>query len=160
MTSPKGYIWFYGASNRGIYKNYRQFSNFYPAPFILNGITYQTVEHYYQSKKFINTLYEYEVANALTPQIAKRMGRSKKYPLRADWEDVKIDIMLEGIRGKLNYHRDIEELLINTGDLIICEHTKNDNYWADGGDLLWTPDSKIGKNQLGRALMKIRNELR
>jgi predicted NAD-dependent protein-ADP-ribosyltransferase YbiA (DUF1768 family) len=35
---------------------------------------------------------------------------------------------------------------------MIIEHTKNDNYWADGGD-------GSGKNMLGKILMEIRDEL-
>jgi len=35
----------------------------------------------------------------------------------------------------------------------LIEHTKNDSYWADGGD-------GSGKNRLGQLLMELRNQLR
>ena len=38
------------------------------------------------------------IANASTPGLAKKMGRSVS--LRPDWEDIKDDIMLEGLYRK------------------------------------------------------------
>ena len=36
---------------------------------------------------------------------------------------------------------------------MLIEHTKNDSYWADGGD-------GSGLNKLGKILMKVREKLR
>lgn len=38
---------------------------------------------------------------------------------------------------------------MGTGDKILREHTRWDNYWADGGN-------GSGKNRLGYLLMKVR----
>jgi predicted NAD-dependent protein-ADP-ribosyltransferase YbiA (DUF1768 family) len=43
--------------------------------------------------------------------------------------------------------------LLATGDAILIEHTRNDDYWADGGD-------GSGKNKLGLLLMQVREELK
>ncbi|MFC2585604.1 MAG: NADAR domain-containing protein, partial [Corynebacterium matruchotii] len=43
--------------------------------------------------------------------------------------------------------------LLSTGDAYLIEHTKNDSYWADGGD-------GSGKNRLGEVLMAVRDSLR
>ena len=78
--------------------------------------------------------------------IAARMGRSRERPLRGDWEAVKDDIMREALQAKFKQHPSLRSLLLQTGDAELIEHTKNDGYWADGGDGTWeespgsTPD--------------------
>lgn len=50
-------------------------------------------------------------------------------------------------------HSDLTQLLLDTKDAKIIEHTENDDYWGDGGD-------GKGKNMLGKILMKVREELK
>ena len=42
--------------------------------------------------------------------------------------------------------------LLDTGSLILVEHTANDRYWGDGGN-------GTGQNRLGRLLMELREQL-
>jgi ribA/ribD-fused uncharacterized protein len=65
--------------------------------------------------------------------VAVRMGRSRKRPLRPDWETVKLDVMREAVRAKFTQHPELTAILIETGDALLVEHTANDDYWADGG---------------------------
>jgi ribA/ribD-fused uncharacterized protein len=131
---------------------YGCFSNFAPHPIRLAGKTWPTSEHYFQARKFIGTPDEEEVRQAKSPMIAARMGRSRKRPLRKDWESVKDSIMHEAVLAKFTQHDDLREILLATGDAKIVEHTENDNYWGDGGD-------GHGKNKLGQILMRVRKEL-
>ena len=85
-------------------------------------------------------------------QVAK-MGRDRKRPLRRDWEVVKDDIMREALRAKFTQHEDLRIILLETDDAELVEHTKNDSYWADGGD-------GSGLNMLGKLLMELRDELK
>jgi ribA/ribD-fused uncharacterized protein len=85
--------------------------------------------------------------------VAARMGRNRTLPLRSDWESVKDDIMREALRAKFGQHPGLKSLLLSTADAELVEHTKNDNYWADGGD-------GSGKNRLGALLMELRARLR
>ncbi|AMV24280.1 Swarming motility protein YbiA [Gemmata sp. SH-PL17] len=87
------------------------------------------------------------------PSDAANMGRSRKLPLRRDWESVKDQIMLDALRAKFTQHDDLKAILLGTGDAKLVEHTANDSYWADGGD-------GGGKNRLGQLLMRLREELR
>jgi O-acetyl-ADP-ribose deacetylase (regulator of RNase III) len=64
------------------------FSNFSPHPVRLKGKTWPTSEHYFQAQKFVGTPNEEEVRKARSATIAARMGRSRKRPLRKDWESV------------------------------------------------------------------------
>ncbi len=66
---------------------YGYFSNFYPAPFGLNGVVYPTSEHYFQSMKYPHNLdYQRKVASAKTPGLAFKMARTKDVARRVDWE--------------------------------------------------------------------------
>ena len=129
-----------------------QFSNFAPFPIKVDGERWPTSEHYFQAQKFANTEHEEAIRTTHSPMIAARMGRDRKKPLRPDWEDVKDRIMLEAVRAKFSQHPQLASLLLSTGDAVLVEHTKNDSYWADGGD-------GTGKNRLGEILMKVRSEL-
>lgn len=81
------------------------------------------------------------------------MGRSRKLPLRRDWEAVKDQVMLDALCAKFTQHDDLRVILLGTGDAKLVEHTVNDSYWGDGGD-------GSGKNRLGQLLMRLRDELR
>lgn len=129
------------------------FSNFSAHPFKLRGKRWPTTEHYFQAQKFAGTGYEGEIRAVKSPMIAARMGRSRKHPLRKDWEAVKDNVMREALRAKFTQHDDLRALLLETGAAILVEHTTNDHYWADGGD-------GTGKNRLGLLLMELREELR
>jgi ribA/ribD-fused uncharacterized protein len=132
---------------------YGEFSNFSSHPLNLKGQAWPTAEHYFQGQKFASTEREEAVRKAKSPMIAARMGRSRAHPLRSDWEVVKEDIMREALRAKFTQHPGLRSLLLATGDAELIEHTRNDKYWADGGD-------GSGRNRLGRLLMELRTQLR
>jgi ribA/ribD-fused uncharacterized protein len=132
---------------------YGCFSNFSPHRIRLKGKIWPTSEHYFQAQKFAGTPDEEEVRQAKSPMVAARMGRSRKRPLRKDWESVKDSLMHEAVLAKFTQHADLREMLLATGDRKIIEHTENDTYWGDGGD-------GSGKNRLGQILMRVRQELR
>ena len=134
-------------------ERYGEFSNFSPHPVEIKGRVWPTSEHYFQAQKFAGTEHEEAVRLAKSPMIAARMGRSRERPLRSDWETVKDDIMREALRAKFTQHPELRSLLLKTGDAQLIEHTRNDSYWADGGD-------GTGKNRLGQLLMELRGELR
>ena len=131
---------------------YGEFSNFAAYTITLKGKTWRTSEHYFQAQKFAGTEHEEAIRQQASPMIAARMGRSRKRPLRADWEQVKDDIMQEAVLAKFSQHETLRELLLSTGDALIVEHTKNDRYWGDGGD-------GSGQNKLGQILMDVRGKL-
>ena len=54
---------------------------------------------------------------------------------------------------KFSQNPEIAKELLATGDAILIEHTRNEAYWADGGD-------GSGKNKLGLLLMQVREELK
>jgi len=137
----------------GVKDPHGELSNFAPFPVRLKDRVWPTSEHYFQAQKFAGTEHEEAIRRAAGPMIAARMGRSRKRPLRPDWEQVKDAVMLEALRAKFEQHPELQRRLLQTGDAELVEHTKNDLYWADGGD-------GSGLNRLGRLLMQVRSELK
>ena len=137
----------------GVNEPFGTFSNFAPYPIRLKDRVWPTTEHYFQAQKFAGTRHEEEIRRASSPMIAARLGRSRKRPLRRDWESAKDGIMLDALRAKFGQHEVLKRTLLDTGGRTLVEHTSRDRYWADGGD-------GSGRNRLGELLMRLRAELR
>ena len=125
-------------------------SNFSASPFTVNGVVFPTMEHYFQAMKATNQEDVLEIAKASTPSKAKQLGRKVK--IRPDWEYVKKDIMLEGLRKKFAIP-ELRQKLLDTGDAYLEEG----NTW---GDRCWGVCNGIGENNLGKLLMRVREEIR
>ena len=135
--------------------NYAFLSNYYPSPFIHDGIEYPTVEHFFQAAKTLDIQKRKAIAAAATPGQAKRMGRSVE--LRPDWESVKNYIMSLGLALKFQ-NPDLAAKLIDTWPKYLVEGTTwHDRYWG-----VCTCDrcKGNGQNWLGRLLMDKREDLR
>ncbi|WP_425394936.1 NADAR family protein [Aeoliella sp.] len=130
-----------------------EFSNFAAFPFALDGVTWPTSEHYFQAEKFEDQEYREKIRTTASPMIAARLGRSRKVPIRSDWESVKLDVMRRAVRAKFAAHEALRELLLSTGDQLLVEAAKGDAFWGTG-------DDGSGQNWLGRILMEVRDELR
>ncbi len=132
---------------------YGCFSNFSAHGIDLKGTWWPTSEHYFQAQKFAGTAHEELIRLAKTPKQAAEMGRDRDRPLRADWEQIKDEIMREAVRQKFLTHDDIRKTLLDTDDEELIEATTNDYYWGCG-------TNGTGKNMLGKILMEVRAELR
>jgi ribA/ribD-fused uncharacterized protein len=130
-------------------------SNFSTHTFTLNGKNWKTVEHYYQSQKFVGTPYEDSIRMAATPGKAKKLGNArdaKVGPIRKDWSKVKEHVMYDALVAKFTQHKNLKVLLLETGNAILVEFSKKDSYWGDGGN-------GSGLNRLGALLMHLRQEI-
>lgn len=134
----------------GFFGEHRWLSNFWPARVTLDGVEYQTLEHAYVAAKTLDSKLREQVRACATPGEAKRLGRT--FALRADWDAVKLDVMLMLLREKF---RDpaLRAKLLATGDARLTEV----NHW---GDVYWGVCRGAGANHLGRLLMRVRDELR
>jgi len=131
--------------------HHRFLSNFWPSEIEFEGSTYATVEHAYQAAKTLDLEERRRIAGLATPAEAKRAGRA--LTPRADWEQVKFEVMEGCVRQKFATHAELRELLIDTGDAELEEG----NTW---GDRVWGVYEGQGENRLGKILMKVREELR
>jgi len=114
-------------------------------------IYYPTVEHAYQAMKSLDLEVRKKIAGCKRPRDAKRMGR--KIRIRKDWEEIKLNVMLDLLREKFSDHG-FAELLLRTNNKYLFEVN-------DHGDRYWGVDIFLeGENHLGQLLMQVRDELR
>ena len=133
-------------------RRYRWMSNFYGAPFYLDGfgVTFPTVEHAFQFCKTQDREWQDRIRSAKSPGDAKRLGR--QCPMRKDWEDVKVGVMTDLVTKKFLQHPDLAKKLLDTGGRSIQEDSPWDSFWGTGKD-------GKGKNVMGKILSKVRREL-
>lgn len=126
-------------------------SNFYHNCYIeADGHIYASVERYFQSMKNNSNIYKSAIAGARTEADSKHLGR--KIRLRPDWDKVKDQVMLDGLRLKFS-DPVLRQKLLDTGDAYLEEG----NTW---GDRYWGTVNGEGKNMLGKLLMQVRDEIR
>lgn len=125
-------------------------SNFCEVPVMYDGITYLNNEAAFQAQKTLNKEQRLDFA-MLNPSQAKKKGRSVS--LRPDWEEIKINVMYEICKAKFTQNENLKRSLLNTGNTELIEG----NNW---GDKIWGQVNGIGENNLGKILMKIREELK
>lgn len=132
------------------------FSNMLPldTTFEYEGISYKTTENFYQAMKLEKNLRP-QIA-AMNPYVAKRSIRNiDKFPLRKDWDkEESLRIMEIGLREKFKQGTSWRTCLDMTEDWEIVEWNNwNDTFW---GKNIYKDE---GENNLGKILMKIRNEI-
>ncbi len=140
-------IKFYAVSDK-----YGELSNFALYPIKIKSTLWPTVEHYFQAQKFNEKTYQEKIRQATNPMKAAELGRSRRVKIVRNWDSKKDQVMYEALVAKFTQHAGLQELLINTGNAKLVEHTENDNYWGDDGN-------GKGLNKLGKLLMKVRHEL-
>ena len=127
-------------------------SNFYEADVEYNGLTYKNNEAAFQAQK-VTDPEEQKKFTELAPNKAKALGRRVK--LREDWEEVKVGIMHDIVLNKFTQNKELKAKLLNTKDSKLIEgNTWNDTFWG--------VSSKTGKgrNELGKILMQVREEIK
>ena len=136
ITSFRGPYWF--------------LSNMSDYPVVYEWLLYRNSESAYQAAKFINPKTKALFLN-LDGFEAKKLGKSRNFTMRKDWEDVKYDIMYKIVLAKFKQNVDALRRLLATGHLEIIE----------GNPSKYTPtkDDWIGKNTLGKIHMRVRKEL-
>ncbi|MBC7807659.1 MAG: cytidine deaminase [Akkermansiaceae bacterium] len=131
-------------------------SNFFPVPVEIEGIIYPTTEHAFQAMKTREVGERYSVRDAATPAVAKRKG--KKVSLRENWHTERFAVMEQVLRAKFSAPH-LRDKLLATGDRFLIEgNTWRDTTWGMVRDK--TTGEWRGRNELGKLLMKLRNEIR
>lgn len=131
--------------------NYRFLSNFWLADVVFEGETYRSNEHAYVAAKTLDPAVRDQVRLVFFPGHVKKLGR--QIQLRADWEQIKLQVMEDLVRYKFTHHPNLANELHRTGDQMLIEG----NTW---GDTFWGMCRGRGENHLGKILMKVREELR
>ena len=134
----------------GFRGKYLFLSSKYYALVMYKDLMFENNEAAFQSGKCIYDSYRVKFCH-LTPFEAKTLGGI--ISLRRDWKQIKDQVMEDCVRDKFTRNLDLRQLLLETGDEELIE----ENYW---GDIYWGVCNNIGKNKLGKILMKVREELR
>lgn len=115
------------------------------------------VEWFFQAWKSTDPEVRERIRNAATWREAKSLGQRVR-PLRAGWdtgepveEQVRIRVMLQGMRLKFEQHEEARVWLYGTGSRTIVE-AREDPFWGIGAD-------GQGPNWCGWCLMAVRREM-
>lgn len=123
-------------------------SNYAPISFLLHGVWWKSVEHYYQAHKTTDIHQWRDVIYAKGASSAHALGQS--ITLRDNWDVVKFQVMAEAMAAKFTQSAIAAAQLVSTNDDMLVEDSDN-AYW--GGVL------EGSKNKVGQMLMAIRTNL-
>ena len=133
---------------------YRFLSNFWPCYLVYQNMVYPTAEHAYQAAKVESADIKERIRNCPTPANAKDYFEVNKVNPDPGWTvEKKLMVMEELLRIKFSGSEPfLTRALLGTGDAGLIEG----NNWDD---TFWGVCNNIGENNLGKLLMKIREEL-
>lgn len=135
---------------------HRFLSNFWPAQVVMDGECYASVEAAYQAAKTLDEDFRQKVRDcgedsAAVKKLGKKVGKTVRQ--RPCWdEDFKLKVMGELVRQKFSDSA-LSSLLLATGG----QELEEGNWW---GDRFWGVCKGEGRNELGRLLMAVREELK
>lgn len=120
-----------------------------------NGYLFASVEEAYQAASFMGSDEELveKIKKSHSADEAQRIAYANRDKRREDWDDVKISIMEELLRLKIEQNPYVKKKLLQTGDYMIVEDSPKDDFWG------WGPN-RDGQNNLGKLWMKLREELK
>lgn len=120
-------------------------------------IIYPTAEHAYQASKARRDDVREWILSAPKPSLVAMAGHGLyTWDIVPGWSRIKFDRMYQIIKAKFTQHKDLMDLLLSTGNTRLVESGKVDNVT----NRTWGEVNGVGKNMLGKLLMKLRDELR
>lgn len=142
------------------------FSQWYESNFEVNGIEYQTAEHFMMAEKALlfndKNIYEQIIKSSKAGKV-KELGRQVKNFNQRIWEENRFEIVVRGNFHKFSQNPKLSEFLRNTNDRILVEASPVDNIWgiglAQNNEDAENPYFWNGLNLLGYALMETRDIL-
>ena len=131
------------------------FDNFSSFKVKYDGYLYSSVEEAYQALGFKESapdIYK-EIINCYSAHEAQKIAYANKDKRRKDWDEIKVGIMEELLRCKIEQNPYVKKKLLETKDYTIVEDSPKDSFWGWGED-------RNGNNQLGKLWMKLRDEIK
>ncbi len=131
-------------------------SNFSAFQVAVFGAVFPTSEHAYQWSKFVagaDPAVAFRIITAPSAHQAFKLAEKYKDRRRPDWDAVKIGVMRDILRAKVQQHEYVRRKLLDTGDRELIEDSWRDDYWG------WGPN-RDGQNMLGKLWMEVRDEIR
>lgn len=142
-------------------------SNWYKAPFTLNGKNFTNSEQYMMYQKavvFGDTETAEKILASDSPREVKALGRQVKNYNDTVWNGLRQLVVYDALMAKFSQNEDLKKQLLATGDDILVECNGEDNIWAihmyeDNPDVQDISKWK-GQNLLGFTLMRVRENLK
>lgn len=160
------YLFFWGHRAKSAELGRECLSQWYEAPFTLDGQMYATAEHYMMAEKariFGANVIASEIAKARTAGAAKALGRSVPNFDETVWIARRKAVVVQGNLAKFSQNADLCNYLINTADRVLVEASPQDRIWGIGMAVddarCQHPEQWRGLNLLGFALMEVRRQL-
>jgi len=138
----------------GFQGEYRFLSNFWPCYIVYNNMLYPSAEHAYQAAKVESPGLKSMIKDCHTPAEAKDYLETHDIKPDHDWTiEKKLMVMEQLLMIKFGGKESLlTRALLATGDAALIEGN-------DWNDTFWGVCNNIGENNLGRILMKVREEL-
>jgi ribA/ribD-fused uncharacterized protein len=141
-------------------------SQWYAAPFTVDGVRYATAEHYMMVEKarlFGDAGAEARVLATDDPGKAKSAGRGVGGFDEETWVAHRYDIVVAANAAKFGQHSALANFLLGTGERVLVEASPYDTVWGIGLSASQPearqPSRWRGLNLLGFALMDVRGTL-
>ena len=141
-------------------------SNMFEASMQVDGITFPTVEHYFQwskAKMFGDAEIEKKILATASPKSVKSYGKKVKEFKKEEWEAKKDNVMKIALKAKFTQHPELRKKLQETGTRPLAEANPRDKYWGIGTSSDTSkakdPSKWPGKNVMGKLLAELRTEL-
>jgi ribA/ribD-fused uncharacterized protein len=138
-------------------------SQWWPAPFVVDGVRYATAEHFMMAEKarlFGDGEARERILNAASPAAAKKLGRGVRGFHEQKWARARFDIVVAGSRAKFGQNPELAAFLTGTRERILVEASPVDRIWGIGlaatDAAASRPEDWRGLNLLGFALMQAR----
>ena len=156
VTEKGGYVFFWSGWP----------SQWYPARFAVDGVTYSCTEQYMMAEKarlFGDRDTLRQILATTDPAEQKALGRCVTPFDEARWTGKCREVVYRGNLAKFGQNDDLRALLLATGTKTLVEASPKDRIWGIG---LAADDPRAtkrsawrGKNWLGEELMRVRAEL-
>jgi len=142
------------------------FSQWWEAPFEIDGTIYPTAEHYMMAAKarlFGDEVSAAKIVGCGSPKQAKAFGRGVAGFDDETWTRQRFKIVVAANLAKFSQNPPLREFLLQTGNRVLVEASPVDRIWGIGlaGDDARAdkPHEWRGLNLLGFALMEVRETL-
>lgn len=141
-------------------------SQWYERPFVVDGVTYPTAEHWMMAEKarlFADGDTLQAILAAKSPGEAKELGRQIRNFDQKTWEAERVGIVKAGNLHKFSQHEDLKAFLLASQARVLVEASPRDQIWGIGlskdDPAAQNPYQWRGLNLLGFALMEVRDEM-
>lgn len=148
------------------YSHDSPFSNFFPAPYELDGVRFHCSEQgmmYAKAVLFEDRDIAKRILAARTPMEAKKLGRKVHGFNQKRWDENKLRLVQRHLQAKFTSTPELRAKLVASGKRHFVECSPRDCIWGIGLGILnpqaTNPEAWRGQNLLGQSLDRVRDSI-